>query len=71
MKCDSKASLLARTFVSPCLGCKPKVKLATPSPTMVARHKALNFFHPTFLSSLELSLFFQNARGGLDANSSM
>ncbi len=29
MKCDSWASLLARTFVSPCLGCEPKVRVAT------------------------------------------
>jgi hypothetical protein len=29
MKCDSQASLLARTFVSPCLGHEPKVKVAT------------------------------------------
>jgi hypothetical protein len=29
MKCDSQASLLARTLASPCLGCKPKVRVAT------------------------------------------
>jgi hypothetical protein len=29
MKCDSRASLLAHTFISPCFGCKPKVKVAT------------------------------------------
>jgi hypothetical protein len=29
MKCDSRASLLAHTFVNPYLGCKPKVKVAT------------------------------------------
>jgi len=29
MKCESWASLLARTFVSPCLGRKPKVRVAT------------------------------------------
>jgi hypothetical protein len=29
MKCDSRASLFARTFTSPCLGCEPKVKVAT------------------------------------------
>jgi len=29
MKCDSQASLLARTFASPCLGHKPKVRVAT------------------------------------------
>jgi hypothetical protein len=29
MKCDSQASLLAHTFASPCLGHKPKVKVAT------------------------------------------
>jgi len=28
MKCDSQASLLARTFASPCLGCEPKVRVA-------------------------------------------
>jgi hypothetical protein len=29
MKCDFWASLLACTFASPCLGCKPNVKVAT------------------------------------------
>jgi len=29
MKCDSRASFLARTFVSHCLDCEPKVKFAT------------------------------------------
>jgi hypothetical protein len=29
MKCDSQASLLACTFASPCLGCKPKARVAT------------------------------------------
>jgi hypothetical protein len=29
MRCDSRASFLARTFVSPCLGCEPKVRVAT------------------------------------------
>jgi hypothetical protein len=29
MKCDSWASLLARTFASPCLGYEPKAKVAT------------------------------------------
>ncbi len=29
MKCDSRASLLARTFASPCLGCEPKTRVAT------------------------------------------
>ncbi len=28
MKCDSWASLLARTFASPYLGCEPKVRVA-------------------------------------------
>ncbi len=27
MKCDSQASLLARTLTSPCLGCEPKVRV--------------------------------------------
>jgi hypothetical protein len=29
--CDSWASLLACTLASPCLGCKPKVRVATPN----------------------------------------
>jgi len=29
MKCDFQASLLARTFASPCLGCNPKARVAT------------------------------------------
>jgi len=29
MKCDSRVSLLAHTFASPCLGRKPKAKVAT------------------------------------------
>jgi hypothetical protein len=29
MKCDSQASLLTRTFANPCLGCEPKVRVAT------------------------------------------
>jgi hypothetical protein len=29
MKCDSRASLLARTFASPCLGHKPKARVVT------------------------------------------
>jgi hypothetical protein len=29
MKCDSQASFLAYTFVSPCLGCKPKARVET------------------------------------------
>jgi hypothetical protein len=31
MKCDSPTSLLVCTFASPCLGCKPKAKIATSS----------------------------------------
>ncbi len=29
MKCDSRASLLARTLASPCLGCEPKARVTT------------------------------------------
>jgi hypothetical protein len=29
MKCDSRASLLARTFTSLCLGCEPKIRVTT------------------------------------------
>ncbi len=29
MRCDSHASLLAHTFASPCLGRKPKARIAT------------------------------------------
>jgi len=29
MKCDSRASFLARTFASPCLGHEPKAKVMT------------------------------------------
>jgi hypothetical protein len=28
MKCDSRAPLLAHTFANPCLGCKPKARVA-------------------------------------------
>jgi hypothetical protein len=35
MKCDSRASLLARTFASPCPGCEPKVKVTT-KPIIIA-----------------------------------
>jgi hypothetical protein len=31
MKCDSHASLLARTFASPYFGCEPKVEVTTKS----------------------------------------
>jgi len=31
MKCDSRTSLLAHTFANPCLGCEPKVRVATKS----------------------------------------
>jgi hypothetical protein len=30
MKCDSQASFLACTFASPCVECKPKVRVVTP-----------------------------------------
>jgi hypothetical protein len=29
MRCDSRASLLACTIASPCLGCEPKVRVVT------------------------------------------
>jgi hypothetical protein len=29
LKCDSRASFLARTFTSPCFGRKPKARVAT------------------------------------------
>jgi hypothetical protein len=29
MKCDSRASLLAHTFASLCLGCEPKARVMT------------------------------------------
>jgi hypothetical protein len=29
MKCDSRTSLLAHTFASPCFGLEPKAKVAT------------------------------------------
>jgi hypothetical protein len=29
IKCDSRASLLARTFTSPCISCEPKAKVVT------------------------------------------
>jgi hypothetical protein len=28
MRCDSRASLLAHTFTSPCISCEPKVRVA-------------------------------------------
>jgi len=34
MICDSRASLLARTFASPCFGCEPKATDAPPSSLM-------------------------------------
>ncbi len=30
MKCDSRASFLARTYASPCFGREPKVRVTTP-----------------------------------------
>jgi hypothetical protein len=35
MKCDSRASLLARTFASPCLGREPKAKITRTSPCRI------------------------------------
>jgi hypothetical protein len=29
MRCDSRASLLARTLASPCFSCEPKARVAT------------------------------------------
>jgi len=29
MKCNFRASFSARTFVNPCLGCEPKIRIAT------------------------------------------
>jgi len=29
MRCDSQVSLLARNLANPCLGCKPKARVAT------------------------------------------
>jgi len=46
MKCDSQASLLAHTFINPCLGCKPKAKVAT----IVLIIKSTLFYHKLFMA---------------------
>jgi len=49
MKCDFWASLLARTFASPCLGREPKAKVAT----MTNYAKALSIGVDEFIVSLD------------------
>jgi hypothetical protein len=44
IKYDSRASLLARTFASPCLGREPKAKVAT-----IKSFQATKEFHPLTL----------------------
>jgi len=45
MKCDFRASFLAHIFASPCLGCEPKVKVATLIMTNfdIIRHQMCNY----------------------------
>ncbi len=42
MRCDSRASLLARTLTSPCLGCEPKARVATHFAKVIERLKMMN-----------------------------
>jgi len=39
MRCDSRASLLARNLASPYLGCEPKARVATLMKTMLLETK--------------------------------
>jgi hypothetical protein len=52
MRCDFRASLLAYTLASPCLGCKPKARVATKNVTtsVTSRNKNLNGQHCFLLS---------------------
>ncbi len=49
MRCDSRASLLARTPISPCLGHKPKAKVVTmlaySQPHLMTMYELLNTPH--------------------------
>jgi len=54
MKCDSQASLLARTLVSPCLGYKPKARVATMiiikyKENIIIMHMASHFYSARIL----------------------
>jgi hypothetical protein len=51
MKCDSRASLLARTFTNPYLGRKPKAKVATPNILFF-----MDFFHQELIYFLDFQL---------------
>jgi len=60
MKCDSWASLLARPFASPCLGCEPKAKVATIyfSPQS-SNNLTIHHFHlaiPSYIGSNQINL---------------
>jgi hypothetical protein len=45
MKCDSRASFLARTFASPCLGHKPKVRVAKVTTNKKVKKKFVRVHH--------------------------
>jgi hypothetical protein len=46
MKCDSRVSLLAYTFASPCLACEPRVRVTT--------YKVVKLFHTMAIVSLNM-----------------
>jgi hypothetical protein len=69
MKCDSQASLLARTFASPCLGHKPKVRVATTMEQVRKEHYLACYKH-LFVCDLALGFkFLQEIQTHYDNNS--
>ncbi len=55
MKCDSRASLLANTFASPCLGRKPKARVVASMHTNVCQVYKYEVY-PKALHAILLSL---------------
>jgi hypothetical protein len=62
MKCDSRASLLACTFASPCFGNEPKVRVATLSLLALSTHLSHSYNYRNeleqYLSHALLTLVF-------------
>ncbi len=73
MRHDSWALLLAYNFATPCLGRKPKARVATsnPFPIIIAHFNAFKVSLSTSLPSPKLSLLSRNTRSGLDASGLM
>jgi hypothetical protein len=70
MKCDSRASFLARTFASPCLGRKPKARVVT-IVVICEKNEFVNLNYNAILTTLKANIVVKNVVTIVIAKSSL